>query len=304
MKRLLKSVMRSLGPRLAQSRACRDLFYFAARDFTSALGTTTGRYHYFVNPADRTVGREVYLNGGFDDGCIEQTFAWLAQMGFANFRGKCFLDIGANIGTTTVPVVSERGFTSGVAIEPEPGNFRLLQANVAANGLENRIRCVHLALSDKPGTAEMELCPVNLGDHRLRSKTSPHEDGIYHEASRETVTVQTAVFDTLVTDGTIPLAKVGVVWMDTQGFEGHILQGAKSLLLSNIPFVTEFWPYALERSGGLERFLKITAEHYRAFVDLRTDPVHAKTARQPISCLPKLVEQYQGPALTDLLFLK
>lgn len=303
MKTLLKQIMQSLGPRLARNRTARDLFYFLARDFTPALATDAGRYRYMVNPADRTVGREVFLTGGFDDRCIEQIFAWLARVGYRDFRGSYFLDIGANIGTTSIPVVSEQGFEGGIAIEPEPGNFSLLRANVAANGLEERVHCLNMALSDEIGEAEMELCPVNLGDHRLRSRDGMANNGIYHEQCRKTVTVETSTFDSLVKKGSISLSKLGVVWMDTQGHEGYVLKGAHTLLQSSVPVVTEFWPYALKRSGGLELFMRLAREHYQTFIDLRASG-DSLDALQPIRCLPSLAERYPGTALTDLLLLK
>ena len=42
--------------------------------------------------------------------------------------------------------------------------------------------------------------------------------------------------------------------MDTQGFEGHVLAGARKLIANNVPIVTEFCPYLLNRTNGLNRF--------------------------------------------------
>ena len=38
--------------------------------------------------------------------------------------------------------------------------------------------------------------------------------------------------------------------MDTQGFEAHILLGAKNLVASRTPILLEFWPYALKRTNS------------------------------------------------------
>ena len=304
MNKLLKQLAGWAGPRLAGSRTARDLFFLAAQDFTPSLTANVGKYRYHVSTRDRTIGREVFLTGGFDAACIEHIFALLARLGFQNFQGKYFLDIGANIGTTSIPVVSERGFAGGFAVEPEPANFRLLRENIAANGLGETIQCIHAALSDCIGEAEMELCPVNLGDHRLRPRDPTMQDGIYREQQRALVTVPTTTFDALVASGTLQLKALGTVWIDTQGHEGQILKGAQTLLRSDVPVVAEFWPYALARAGGLDLFFQIAQSHYTTFLDVRATREFSRNALQPIENLTALAERYPGPAMTDLILLK
>jgi hypothetical protein len=46
-----------------------------------------------------------------------------------------------------------------------------------------------------------------------------------------------------------------LIWMDTQGYEGHILSGGKDLLEKGCPIVTEFWPYGLQKANGFDIFL-------------------------------------------------
>ena len=304
MRKLAKHLLRSTSQWLGQQPAARNLFFYVARDFTPTLVGGVGAYRYHVSTSDRTVAREVFLTGGFDNACIKHIFDVLAEVGFSDFKGKLFLDIGANIGTTSVPVVVERGFAGGIAIEPEPANFALLSRNVAENDLENKIRCIRAALSDEVGRAEMELCPVNLGDHRLRPHNGIFQDGIYHESGRKTVTVATMTFDALVVSGTLSPSSLGVVWIDTQGHEGHVLKGASKLVESQVPVVVEFWPYALERAGGLDLFFQIATGCYAHFIDLRATAESAHAALQPISSLPALINLYTGPGLTDLLLLK
>ena len=54
-------------------------------------------------------------------------------------RGRSFVDVGANIGTTTIPALLSHGFETAVAIEPEPENVRVLRMNVLLNDLEDRV---------------------------------------------------------------------------------------------------------------------------------------------------------------------
>ena len=63
-----------------------------------------------------------------------------------------FADIGANVGTTTVPALRAIGFGRGLAVEPAPSNLRLLRANLALNDLHERVTVVESAIGDRAGT--------------------------------------------------------------------------------------------------------------------------------------------------------
>ena len=52
-----------------------------------------------------------------------------------------------------------------------------------------------------------------------------------------------------------------LIWIDVQGYEGKVIEGSKELIKKKIPFVIEFWPYAIKRNHdlnliktGLKRF--------------------------------------------------
>ncbi len=54
----------------------------------------------------------------------------------------------------------------------------------------------------------------------------------------------------------MPFDDVKYIWVDTQGHEGFVLDGAKKLLQSRkIPLFIEFWPDEMRRVGGLELLL-------------------------------------------------
>ncbi|MDD5350539.1 MAG: hypothetical protein PHQ12_10045 [Chthoniobacteraceae bacterium] len=276
LKQPLQRLLNTAGPRLARSPAARDLFFHLARYFTPSLMAVAGSYRYHVSTAEGTDGRELFLHGGLAAGDIGRIFSLLAQLGFRDFHGKYFLEIGANIGTTLIPILHERGFSGAVAIEADPSAFRLLRANVAANAMADRIHCVNAALSNRPD----ESGRLPAGD------------------------IPTATFDTLAARGVIPLASLGAVWIGTQARAGHVLEGAQSLLGSGAPVVVTFCPYALARSGGLARFLRIACQHYAHFVDSRANTQTLGNAIQPIRRLPALAARYPSPALTALLLLK
>lgn len=60
-------------------------------------------------------------------------------------RGGTYLDIGANIGLTVIPI-AQMPQVECFAFEPEPNNFRYLSENIAVNCHNNNVRLLNLAL--------------------------------------------------------------------------------------------------------------------------------------------------------------
>ena len=83
-------------------------------------------------------------------------------------EGKTIIDVGANVGTTTIPALKTFGMGSSIAFEPAPANVRLLRQNVEANRLEERVAAFEVALSDHDGDVAFDLSDSNSGDHRVR----------------------------------------------------------------------------------------------------------------------------------------
>jgi len=242
-------------------------FFAAARRFTPVMTVDRDGLRFYVSTSDRVLSRRLFIYHRKPERDIEHAFVALRQVCqlTRSLERTLVIEIGANIGSHTVELLKRYGAENVVAIEPDPGNFELLQHNVLANGVYDRVAMLQLALSDRNGTAELELASDNCGDHRIRG-SGRADDGA--EPLRPTVEVQTARFDSLVDAGDIDLGSVGLVWMDVQGHEAHVLRGARSLLESPIPVVMEYWPYGLRRAGALEALHELIATHYRYVIDL------------------------------------
>lgn len=152
--------------------------------------------------------------------------------------GDVVVDVGANIGYYTLLFARRVGAQGRVyAFEPAPDNCALLQANVKRNGYENV--CVEQkAVSDKNGSAVLELSNENYGDHRLKNGHAP----------AQALRVETTTLDAYFQD--IP-AKLCLVKMDAQGSELRVLRGMKSVLARAAPLTLalEFFPAGLEQQG-------------------------------------------------------
>jgi len=274
----------------------RSVLFRAARRVRPTLRAASGSAIFHVSTRDRVLGRHVYVHGDFEAAILYRAYTLLAEWGRP--ATGTMIDIGANIGTTCIQAVVDGLAPAAIAIEPEPGNFALLERNIRANRVDGHIEALCVALSDREGTAELELSEDNSGDHRIRVQAAGA--GSFREDRRATCPIPTTTFDTLVGSGKIKLAATGIVWIDVQGHDGHVLAGASTLRETGIPVVVEFWPYGLGRSGGLERLESVVERDYRWFIDLRA----AHPERRPVADIAALRESIQSPYFTDLLLLK
>jgi FkbM family methyltransferase len=192
------------------------------------------------------------------------------------------------------------GAERGIAVEPAPQLLELLRLNLTLNDLSERVQVLPMALSDRDGSMALALSPENAGDHRLRV---PGTEADAVEA-RPTVDVPVRRLDALVEEGAIDAASLGLIWLDVQGHEGHVMAGAPGVLASAVPVVTEFWPEALDRAGGLEMFREAVRSSYSRVIDVRAAQASGAAQVLPTSRLDELAERYAGPTdFTDLLLL-
>ena len=228
------------------------------------------------------------------------------ELGRPAVKGVTWVEVGANIGTTTLPVILRHGAQQCIALEPAGANLTLLRANLAANGVGPDVACVlPVAASDSPGAVEFELSSNNSGDHRVRRQEKPATNGpeVYAERQRLVVTVPAARLDDILAEQNVELSDVGLVWIDTQGHEGHVLAGAPRLLASAAPIIMEYWPYGLRRAAGLELLHQLMRDSGRRIIDLR-DTLRCGTL-QVLSRpeLDALAERYPNQQFTDLALL-
>jgi len=158
------------------------------------------------------------------------------------------LDIGANIGLTSIPIAKSNNKIDIYAFEPENTNYNFLRKNIINNGLELRIKPFNIALFSEDCTLDMELSKDNMGDHRVRRRSlSDSQVNYYGEQSRTTVQVQARKLDALLKFQ--DLNKPIVLKVDTQGAEVQVFAGAEKFLEEVDYLLVEYWPYGLKRMG-------------------------------------------------------
>jgi FkbM family methyltransferase len=293
LKRALISAVDTLGSYtfFSSHRAVRSVVFDTYAKRQALVLCTSNEEHFIVHSNDRAIGAELYRQGAYDFEKMDAAMAALREVR-PDAAPKAIVDVGANIGVICIPALLRGYFEHAVAIEPDPNNARLLRANVSLNGLDKRIDVIEAAAGSTEGqTLELELCTHNFGDHRIRISS---DDGALDEAGRKVVNVPSSTIDALCSN---LLDEDVLLWMDTQGFEGFVLQGSRKFLDRRVPLVLEFWPYGMKRSGAFKPLVDNLA-HYSQFRVLANN-----TAFRPITELPALydeVSEHYG-SYTDIL---
>jgi FkbM family methyltransferase len=223
---------------------------------------------FWIMPSDTVIGASILQNGFFEEEAVCEVTNFLCRT--FSFSPVQFVDIGANIGTHLVYALHQRLFETGIAIEAEPRNYDLLTRNIRQNGLESRVRSFQYAVSNRAGTALLEMAPDNRGDHRIRESANSTPHGLYNESARETVSLMSKTLDNLDAKYQLGIGPHSLIWIDTQGHEGYVLEGAGRLVeTGRIRYVVcELWPYGLERSGGKDKIFNFLAR-CEAVYDIR-----------------------------------
>ncbi len=243
---------------LARSRDARleyyrDRFFRFAHRYTSVVLTERDGLRFFVDTNDGVLGRTVFREGNYEVDQLDSVYETLRAVGIV--PSGLFVDVGANIGTTTITVVRRGWATGAVCFEPAPRNFELLRHNIVANGLEELITPHALALSDGDGHAILELSPHNYGDHRVMLTGQPTSAG-----DNSGVRVPLRSLDSLVNEELLDPAEVGLVWVDAQGHDAHVVAGAEAFRRAGVPFVVEFWPTRLKSTGGFQHYCDVIGQ--------------------------------------------
>jgi FkbM family methyltransferase len=267
-----------VGERRAQIEA-REAFFAAAGDLTPYVAVQAGDEIFFVATDDTGVGRRVFVRGKRRDmTTLANGLAELAARGIQPPPEPVFVEVGANMGTTTVMALRRHGFATAVALEPSPQNIWLCRLNLVANGLEERVTLLPHAASNRAEEMTLVIGGGNRGGHRVMSAGSDHP--------AQAGSVRSVTLDGLVDDGTIDPARVGLVWCDAAGHDAYAVLGGARLVEARVPLIVNV-------SGGIQgetrdAFVDLLTSHYAEIVELR------KAQRTlPIDALADLVAGYQ-----------
>lgn len=223
------------------------------------------RGNRFIVPCLREpVAFELLINGAYEN----EALALLLKAASDN---AVFVDIGANVGTFTVPLARKLASGRVVAVEASPAVYPYLERNIELNDLHN-VRLHHCAALDcnLEGVAFYEAPKDHFGMGSLAA-----------QFSGEAVHITAKTLDSILAEEDID--EVNVLKVDVEGFEMQVFVGATNLLArSRGPtIIFEFCDWAERRAqntpiGHAQRFLlDLGYSIYRLadFVSMRLQPL-------------------------------
>jgi FkbM family methyltransferase len=163
--------------------------------------------------------------------------------------GEVFVDIGANLGSYTIPLGEWLGpFGIVIAMEPFRWLFQILNSNIALNGLMN-CWTYQVALSEESG--EEFLLQPNLRhfsspggvkvDHQTTSVSDDTRRQLYdHEWGSEIVQIKRLddiIFSGSVFKGRNRTLQVDLIKIDVEGMESKVIKGSEKVLKELQPIV-------------------------------------------------------------------
>ena len=180
-----------------------------------------------------TIGFEIFINGIFE----EETSNFFASRLPAN---GVFLDLGANIGTVSIPLIDKRPDIKVICVEAAPWIFNYLQKNLSRNQMKDSIAVNKvLFYSDNE-----EVNFYSPDDKFGKGSLSP----VFTD---KVVKVKTIKIDSLLKE--LKIEKVDIIKIDVEGYEYHVFKGAIELLSrEDAPdILLEFADWAEENAKGV-----------------------------------------------------
>lgn len=189
---------------------------------------------YLLPNIKESVAFELFING------IYEMETHLFLMGVLP-ENAIYFDIGANIGSVSIPLCKRRPDIRCIAVEASDWVYKYLTTNVQRNGLDTAITCINEAISD---TAEGYVSFYT--DEKVFGKGS-----MSPVFSKEATRVKRTTFAELMSRYNFD--RIDVIKMDIEGFEYFAFKGGEQIFRSaNAPLILfEFVSWA-ERHAGLQ----------------------------------------------------
>jgi FkbM family methyltransferase len=172
---------------------------------------------------DDHIGRDIAIAGAYEAAGI-RAIKWMIGAGIVKSSQQSqFIDVGANVGMYTLSLAE--CFQNVAAFEPHPVTRKVLELNVAINGLKN-ISVSSYALSNKSGPATLEDNLNNTGAATLEG----------NGGSNNTYSVETKIASTAIKE-MFNAQPISLIKIDVEGHELKVIEGLTEILASQKPVI-------------------------------------------------------------------
>jgi FkbM family methyltransferase len=202
------------------------------------------KFDFCVKPTVPIIGGLAFAAGRLDtaawyseDGVEARSLAALERL---LSEGDVFIDVGANIGVSTVAAAKKVGARGRVvAFEPNDRTRKLLEENVERHGVSEWVEIRSQAIGSVRGTRTFRYYENDLVSGFGVAPSTYHPGRMLQEGP-------VAVKPLSEWDGPVDLIKI-----DVEGYEDEVLEGARGLVERNpnVALLFEFNPASLRAAG-------------------------------------------------------
>jgi FkbM family methyltransferase len=284
-------------PRVDRARLALLLLNNEAEEITFSRHGT--RWTAF--PWDHVISEQLFIEGSFQEPEIRALLAWLNRhRRFASPR-DIVIDLGANIGTSTIPIAQHTGCRV-VAVEPVPEIFAVLCRNVADNGLALRVTCIQAAICRAVSNRVLMVLPASNGGGGEVGRPDRKPSFARQLRVRGMVDVPAMALDDLLDSHGIAPDRIAFVWSDTQGCEAEVIESGGPLWAAGVPLFAEFDPTVWGGSNSATALLAAATARFAGFIPAKTLIADAAAKPRLIAELADFMRTID-PEGTDVLLL-
>ena len=238
----------------------------------------------FVLHRNETISNSIFLDDEFEFS------KFLCAYKIIKKKKRTLIDIGANLGSISIPALKKNYFEKAILFEPNPESLRLLKINILINNLEEKAILNELALSNTKSSKILKSdLRFNRGDNRLISNRKILAKNHYK--------VKTDLLDNYTSKYSKDNCFIKI---DVQGEECNILISSKKTLSKKIPIMIEFEPKNLKKNWI--KYYVYIIKYYEYVYDLKEKNLSKITNNK--SNLENLFKTYEKKnSFTDLLFV-
>jgi len=167
-----------------------------------------GHVHLRLGDSDFAAFKQVFARREYDLGLVGGAYSRVAERYRAILdagRVPVIIDAGANVGAASLWFAQAFREAQVVAIEPDPGNAKLLRLNVAGEG---RISVLEAAIAGEPGRVSLAGNGMSWAVQTIRSD----------HGELQAVTMEQSV-------ATVPNGELFIAKIDIEGFELDLFAG-------------------------------------------------------------------------------
>lgn len=212
--------------------------------------------YYLYNSMDKAISDEMIRSGRT---WSKNEIEWFVSHNQEPItENDIFLDLGANIGTTSIYVkknIAEQ--IRIIAFEPVEETYKILKANCDLNGCSD-IKVENIALSNNCDSVNLIMNTENFGG----------TSGCYGDIDKNRSMEQQGItLDTYFSENSIKSKEVKYIWLDVEGYEAKVILGGERILKeSPANLFMEYNAKDYKEQNLYTQLLKVLKQTYRSFI--------------------------------------